>query len=597
MFTATKPLPLTVPTTVGESATSFASRLARRNGVPRLITFCSDVGIDYFALVNGDPVEIQRLAVLGDIDPVPLQAATPSLIEPGWFQLGNERIKFTGFIRTTLRICPMCISEARNTTEIVHHGVWQLAAIRTCVKHGCHLVAVPKPKNANDCFDHVSMLDEFQPTIAGFALPEDLQLERYLTDRIQSGPGQTWLDRLPFHIAAQTCEMFGALLTLGPQAKRAELTDAQWGAAGTAGLKILCAGPNGLRKKLKELQNSHPVGEKLYRSHYRVFFDWLRSRNDDEDFDVVRDVVREFIFENFPVTTGSIVLGKPCPEQLVHSFATAAQVFGVPHIRLGRKLANLGMAKLASSGKFYVLARYIPTALLNDICTELNEIFGAKEAARSIGIDYVLLERMASEGLVMRYFEDGQATSYYHQHDIAKFIKRLRALSSRPEDGMETIDIATAARRRGIMIAPLTALILKHRIPLFTADLNPTSFRAFRLRLESLRNLRGRQREVIVASTVVARTLKINRQTVYHLQEAGFLQSPIHLKNVNVRNGHYSTKDSLDEFKISHVSLEELAEASGRSPNEEYLFQAKRGVTPIPLGLRCSMVFRRCDVA
>ena len=123
MFTATKPLPLTVPTTIGESATSFASRLARRNGVPRLIAFCSDVGIDYLALVNGDPVEIQRLAVLGDIDPVPLQAATPSLTEPGWFRLGNERIKFTGFIRTTLRICPMCISEVRNTTEIVHHGV------------------------------------------------------------------------------------------------------------------------------------------------------------------------------------------------------------------------------------------------------------------------------------------------------------------------------------------------------------------------------------------------------------------------------------------------------------------------------------------
>lgn len=148
MFTATKPLPLTMPTTIGESATSFASRLARRNGVPRLIAFCSDVGIDYFALVNGDPLEIQRMAVLGDIDPVPLQASTPSLIEAGWFQLGNEHIKFRGLIRTTLRICPRCIHEAPDRTGIIHHGVWQVAAIRTCQKHGCHLVAVPKPKTA-----------------------------------------------------------------------------------------------------------------------------------------------------------------------------------------------------------------------------------------------------------------------------------------------------------------------------------------------------------------------------------------------------------------------------------------------------------------
>lgn len=83
---------------------------------------------------------------------------------------------------------------------------------------------------------------------------------------------------MPFHIAAQTCEMLGALLTLGPRVKRAELTDAQWTAAGTAGLSILRDGPEALRQKLKEIQDSHPVGEKLYRSHYGVFFDWLRSR-------------------------------------------------------------------------------------------------------------------------------------------------------------------------------------------------------------------------------------------------------------------------------------------------------------------------------
>lgn len=217
MFPATKPLPLTVPTIVGESATSFASRLARRNGAPRRITFCSDVGIDYFALVNGDPLEIQRMAVLGGIDPVPLQASTPSLIEAGWFQLGDEHIKFTGLIRTTLRICPRCVQDAPDRTGIIHHGVWQVAAIRTCQKHGCHLVAVPKPKNGNDCFDHIPVLNGFKPTAGDLAVSQDLELERYLTDRIQNGPGQSWLDRLPFHMAAQTCEMLGALLTLGPR--------------------------------------------------------------------------------------------------------------------------------------------------------------------------------------------------------------------------------------------------------------------------------------------------------------------------------------------------------------------------------------------
>ena len=57
-----KPLPLCVAHMPGESATSFASRLARRNGVRRLVTFCSDVGLDYSQLMNGAPAEIERLA-------------------------------------------------------------------------------------------------------------------------------------------------------------------------------------------------------------------------------------------------------------------------------------------------------------------------------------------------------------------------------------------------------------------------------------------------------------------------------------------------------------------------------------------------------
>lgn len=157
MFSSTQPLPLTVSTCAGESATSFASRLAYRNGVPRLITFCSDIGVDYFQLVNGEPDEIKRLAALGDTDPVALIEATPELLEPGWFQLGRERIKFTAFSRTAPRVCPQCLNETPHVTSAAHHGLWQLASIHTCAKHGCYLVALPKPSQSNDRFDVVSM--------------------------------------------------------------------------------------------------------------------------------------------------------------------------------------------------------------------------------------------------------------------------------------------------------------------------------------------------------------------------------------------------------------------------------------------------------
>lgn len=219
----------------------------------RLITFCSDIGIDYFQLVNGAPNEVQRLAALGGVDPSILQAATPTLVDAGWFRLGEETIKFTAFNRTSTRICPRCAADAASMLDVVHHGLWQLSSSRTCAVHACHLVALARPKSPNDCFDHVQMLDGFQPEEMEFATPGHRELEDYLAKRISNGPEKTWLGRLPFHVAAQTCEMLGALLTLGPQAKRAALTSPQCAAAGTAGLRVLRDGADGLRETLKEI--------------------------------------------------------------------------------------------------------------------------------------------------------------------------------------------------------------------------------------------------------------------------------------------------------------------------------------------------------
>lgn len=597
MFSATRPLPLTISTLYGESATSFASRLARRNGVPRMITFCSDVGIDYFALVNGDPIEIQRLAVLGGVDAHHLQVATPHLIAPSWFRLGQETVKFTGFIRTTLRICPRCLREAAAPLDVIHHGIWQLAAIRTCARHGCHLVAVPKPKNGNDGFDHIPMLEGFEPNEAIFAAEDQLELERYVTRRISGRPRRTWLDSLPLHVAAQTCEMFGALLTLGPQMKRAALDDTQWVAAGTAGLKILHGGPESLCTTLKEIQNNHAVGEKLYRSHYGIFFDWLRSRNDDGDFDVVRDIVRDFIFKNFPVTTGSIVLGKPCPEQQVHSFTTTQQIFGISHHKLGRKLANIGMARLHSSGRFYVLEKYLPNALMIEICAEVNALLGAKEAAKILGIHYVLLDRLASQGLVKKHYDDDQDTAYYNRADIDQFVNNLRTRTRRTVEGEQYVPIGVAARLRGEKVAPLTEKILTIGVQLYSEREHPTGFREFLINSRDLVRFHARKRAPILSSKEICGLLKINRRTVYCLQETGVLQGAPQTRGQWVHRGRYSTAVSVEKFHKEFISTDELIEVSGRSRHAEYFFQIKKGVKPLALVKRCSKIYRRSDVS
>ncbi|MCP6280547.1 hypothetical protein NL459_28370, partial [Klebsiella pneumoniae] len=73
-----------------------------------------------------------------------------------------------------------------------------------------------------------------------------------------------------------------------------------------------------------------------YRARYRFFFEWLRYRDDDRDFDIIRDLVRDFVWKNFPVARGALVLGKECPRQFVHSLSTAVRASGITKRQLGR---------------------------------------------------------------------------------------------------------------------------------------------------------------------------------------------------------------------------------------------------------------------
>lgn len=306
-------LPLRIDWKPGESATSFASRLARRNGAPRLITFCSDVGLDYFNLVNGAPEDIARLAVLGNANAEDLGKSTPQLLEPRHFRLGRERIKFTAFSRTALRTCPNCLRDAQRPLDVAHAGDWQLTSIRTCDRHGCYLTPLPPAASNKDTFDTMHLIDSHAEGKPEPAPPKDRALDLYLRHRIAGGPGTGWLDRLPFHVAAQTCEAFGVLLTQGSKAKRDDLSPAQWAEAGSAGFAVLRKGSDAFRQALKEIQTAHPIDSTLYRTRYRVFFEWLRYRDDDPAFDPIRDLMRDFIFRNFPIAEGVHVLGQADP--------------------------------------------------------------------------------------------------------------------------------------------------------------------------------------------------------------------------------------------------------------------------------------------
>ena len=212
-------LSLTLNPSLGESATSFASRLAKLNGAPRLITFCSDLGLSHGALTNGEPGEVEHIAALAGCDPKSLLFWTPQHIEPRWFKFGRERIKFTAFARTQPRACPICLRESSVHNAGIysgHPGLWQLSSVRGCALHRCALVPLPAAPSNKDVFDFARIAERYVPASTATVPESDLALQGYLTARVAEGPGKCWFDSLPLHVAAQTADNLGILLTLGP---------------------------------------------------------------------------------------------------------------------------------------------------------------------------------------------------------------------------------------------------------------------------------------------------------------------------------------------------------------------------------------------
>ncbi|PRZ41273.1 TniQ family protein [Tritonibacter scottomollicae] len=588
-------LPLQVDFHEGETATSLAARLARRNGAPKLSSLCSDAELNLLQLTNGAPEAVAQVAAMAGIDASGLQFWTPRLVAPGWFQLGRERIKFTSFSRTALKACPRCLQKTSGPTEAAHFGLWQLTSVRTCQKHGCYLVPLPRIPGNRHAFDTAYLVAGFEPPEPTKSDEQCQTLECYLRARIEQGPSGTWLDLLPFHVAAQTCEGFGLLLTLGPKARREKATPAQWAAAGTAGYDILRHGPDAFRQRLKDIQQAHPVDNTLYRTRYRVFFEWQRHRDDDPQFDLIRDLVREFIFRNFPISEGSIVLGHPCPEKYVHSLSTARSRYGMSGWKLVRRLASLGLAERKTSGQGFVLTGYVRTEIINDIATDFDALLNATDAGKYLGVERFMMAKLTKPGLVEKYFDEKNASPLYHPRDLDGFIGKLRARVERFK-AEDLLDIATASHRVRIPTERLVEIILRNRLPLHAVDPANTRFPDFRVSLAVLRDVITTDHHGTVRPTRAAKILGINIRTIRSLMGTSVLKSCDIVELKSGRKRRYVCAKSLEQFSKSHISMVELATKSGRLPGVEAVIQLERGAQPLPLGPRANIIFRRSDV-
>jgi hypothetical protein len=598
MFSHFTQLPLSVEHFPGETATSVASRLALLNGAPRLIAFCSDIGISHSGLTNGREQEVRDIAALAGHDAESLLFSTPQHSEPRWFRLGRERLKFTVFSRTGTRACPVCASEGletNNRANVGHLGLWQISSIRSCALHGCLLASIPDPTSNKDVFDFAHLVehhrfDEPVPT------PAHSGLESYLARRIANGSGSSWLDKLPFHIAAQTADNLGVLLTLGPNAKRSEVSNLEWVAAGDAGYQVLKDGPDALHVALRDLKVGYVNGTGRYRTRYRCFFDWLRFRNDDRDFDCIRDLVRDFVWRNFPVAKGALVLGEPCPEQHVHSLSTAATATGITRRQLARRLCAMSWARPSGGTNGIELTDFIPTDVVERIKSEFSGLLNATEAAAYLGIKRFMLTKLSQPQLIPLFMSQDKTYPLYEQKALDGFLARLEQLRERyaPIEGW--LEIATAAHRLKITTERAVTLILLHKLPLRPARKDVVGFRDYRVALADLREALTLPEVGAVHPARAAQLLCLKPKTVSDLIKHNYIDKVVVRNSITGKDFDYACPISVELFAKLYISLWEHSKDKRLSPAERYVRGLELEAYQLKLSAETEPIYRREDV-
>jgi len=594
-MTPAQPLALILPLGKRETALSLASRLAALNGASRMLDFCTDMGVSWRQLAMGHPATVRALAQLASVDTEQLLHWTPQYHPDRSYSLGHSRAKFTAFLRKSVRVCLSCLAEdirVNGPLGAYHRGYWSVRSLRSCHIHHQMLTPVQSVGESLDRYD-------FTMQIAGFVDASPVltvkagSLQSYLMQRLHGAKGPRWPDSLPFHVIAQSAEALGVLLVDGADADRADLTECDWVKAGQCGFDVFTGGPEALRQKLKSLQDTAWVGRSLHRQTYRVFFQWLRGHRHDECFAPVIDVVRAFIFDNFPIKLGTEILGGICEAQKLHTIGTASLKFGITRERLGQALIYEGMAFQKARGKVAKIRAYLPEPEVRRVVSDVKSALPIHQAAGFLGFERNLFAALVARGLIPRYVGQHK-NALFRKADLDAFQKALypeAPLSRIP--GEYRFGFKHLMPRLRCGFADLIEMIVSGKIK--TVDRRPDTpgLHSLALDIREVRAALAVPPHIGLCETDCCEKLDLREGSAKPLIAAKLLKMTKTRRPITNRSINVISTSSIKEFDQKYISLARLANEQSRAPGPLSQQLATADVFPAKVkGLRSRLYLR-----
>lgn len=344
------PLPLTVNLKWRETASSFTSRLAARNGLSAS-ELCADFGVSFRAVLDGHMDAVRKISALGGVQERDLISWTP-------VSIGNRQISFRGYVfhsktlrNPVMRGCPTCLREDAEESNLptaqtmALRGHWQLPHLFHCLKHQQRLVALYRDADVNKRYDNaghiVAITTLFQNAQQDDTGEHHSKFEAWLEDRLLAGPSLDWLSGQPLHAASVFCRLLGIALLRLEGLKLDDISESYEYSLYERGFKAAHSGELAIRHALVSLHKLVETPQDGPKKIYPALYERLSNDLiDNPDYAEFRRILYEHLRETWPLGPGDELLGATIRERRLHSVTTASRETGIDP----RRLRNLLIA-------------------------------------------------------------------------------------------------------------------------------------------------------------------------------------------------------------------------------------------------------------
>jgi hypothetical protein len=420
-------------------------------------------------------------------------------------------------------------------------------------------------------------------------------MQDYVEGRIDGKAGPAWLDGQPVDLAARACEMLGLLIHHGASRQLPSVSSSELDAAGAAGFAHASNGEEGIRAALHVLfeaswQRSANGGPQ---QAFGFLYNWLQFKKNRKPCGPIREVVRDFILEHFPVEPGTLLFGEELTQRRKHTVATLARQMS-EHPKTVRNA--LMLAGIIEDDPVWPTRQSVFDAEPAEaLVTRMRTAMPIRDLQSHLNCTRMQAERMVLAGILPRLIDEpGKAKGLMKlvaREDADIFLSRLMAASGALGPGRDTgpgmVDIAAAAEISRWPVVDIVDGILAGRFKSVACPDSELRFKGVLVDPEEVRAVLSRQNcDDHITIEEAARLLDLLPFGVSSLAKLHDSAGTPYLCEKFVENAKGTrcrvfSRSEVQEFLKSYVALRDIAAGAGLAPRWMKERLDARGVAPI----------------